>query len=155
MSFIKCNVRWDQWDGKSTSISNFLTTVLFILFTGMQFALMQVKSGLCHILSRFQVAPGKHSPVSVTFNTKSFLLQMNGDIRLSFNRMKSWNNMYMCAQYVFNIDKNNYLIIPLDKSLLEMTVSFSASRKLQCILQAQYLLVTWTNLMTYKQNFRN
>jgi hypothetical protein len=66
---------------------NFLTTVRFILFTGMRFGLMQVKTGLCHILSRFEVASCKGTPVRVVFDTKSFALQMQGEIRLSFIRM--------------------------------------------------------------------
>jgi len=60
--------------------------MLLYISTGMRFALMQVKTGLCHILSRFEVAPCKHTPVSVVFDSKSFLLQMDGDIRLSFKR---------------------------------------------------------------------
>jgi hypothetical protein len=67
-------------------ISQFLTTVLFILFTGMRFGLMQVKTGLCHILSRYEVAPCKETPVRNVYETKSFLLQMSGEFRLSFNR---------------------------------------------------------------------
>jgi len=33
----------------------------------MLFALMQVKTGLCHILSRFEVAPCKEMPVPIAF----------------------------------------------------------------------------------------
>jgi cytochrome P450 family 6 len=72
----------------STCILKFLTTVLFILFTGMRFAMMQVKTGLCHILSRFEVAPCKETPLRIVYETKSFLLQMHGEIRLSFKRMQ-------------------------------------------------------------------
>jgi hypothetical protein len=54
----------------------------------MRFGLMQVKTGLCHILSRFEVAPCKETPVPFVFETKSFFLQMHGEIRLSFNRMQ-------------------------------------------------------------------
>jgi len=49
---------------------------------------MQVKTGLCHILSRFEVAPCKETPVPVVYETKSFMLQMNGEFQLSFNRMQ-------------------------------------------------------------------
>jgi hypothetical protein len=103
--FINNNGRWAQWDGNSTCISRFLNIVFYILSTGMRFALMQVKTGLCHILSRFEVAPCKHTPVSITFNTKSILLQMHGEIRLLFNRMHFWNNVYIymgatVAQYL-------------------------------------------------------
>jgi hypothetical protein len=69
------------------SILKFLATALFILFTGMRFGLMQVKAGLCHILSRFEVAPCKDTPVRTVFEPKSSFLQMQGEIRLSFNRM--------------------------------------------------------------------
>jgi hypothetical protein len=37
----------------------------FILFAGMRFGLMQVKTGLCHILSRFEVVPCKDTPVPI------------------------------------------------------------------------------------------
>jgi len=54
----------------------------------MRFALMQVKTGLCHILSRFEVTLCKETPVPVVYETTSFLLKMNGEFRLSFNRMQ-------------------------------------------------------------------
>jgi len=54
----------------------------------MRFALMQVKTGLCHILSRFEVAPCKETPVRIVYEKTSFVLQNNGEIRLSFNRMQ-------------------------------------------------------------------
>jgi hypothetical protein len=59
----------------------------FILCTGMRFGLMEVKTGLCHILSRFEVAPCKDTPVRIVFEPKSVVLQMHGKIRLTFNRM--------------------------------------------------------------------
>jgi hypothetical protein len=52
----------------------------------MQFGLTQVKTGLCHILSRFEVAPCKDTPVRLAFNTKYFVLHPHGDIRLFFNK---------------------------------------------------------------------
>ena len=61
---------------------------LFYIFTGMRFGLMQVKTGLCHILSRFEVAPCKDTPVSIIFDTKSFILSPKGEIPLSFKRTK-------------------------------------------------------------------
>jgi len=61
--------------------------MLFSFFTGILFGLMQVKTGLCHILSRFEVAPCKETPVPIVFNTKYFFLQMQGEIRLSLNRI--------------------------------------------------------------------
>ena len=60
----------------------------------MRFGLMPVKTGLCHILSRFEVAPCKEMPENIVYETKSFLLQMHGEIRLSFNRIQFWNNIY-------------------------------------------------------------
>jgi len=54
----------------------------------MRFGLMQVKTGLCHILSRFEVALCKETPVRIVFDPKHFLLQMHGEIRLSFKRMQ-------------------------------------------------------------------
>jgi hypothetical protein len=54
----------------------------------MLFGLMQVKTELCHILSRFEVAPCKQTPVHIVFEPKSFLLKMHGVFRLSFNRMQ-------------------------------------------------------------------
>jgi hypothetical protein len=54
----------------------------------MRFALMQVKTGLCHILSRFEVAPCKDTPLRIVFDPKSFMLQMQGDISLAFNRIQ-------------------------------------------------------------------
>jgi len=54
----------------------------------MRFGLMQVKTGLCNILSRFEVAPCKETPVCIVFEPNSFLLQIHGEIRLSFNRVQ-------------------------------------------------------------------
>jgi len=36
----------------------------------MRFALMQVKTGLCHMLSRFEVAPCKETPVTIDLDKK-------------------------------------------------------------------------------------
>jgi len=44
-----------------------LPSSLLILFKGMRFGQMQVKTGLCHILSRFEVEPCKQTPVPITF----------------------------------------------------------------------------------------
>jgi len=38
----------------------------------MRFALMQVKTGLCHILSRFEVAPCKETPVPIGLDKNLF-----------------------------------------------------------------------------------
>jgi len=96
-NFSKCFGRQTWWYGESTRMSKFLTSDLLIIFTGMRFGLMEVKTGLCHILSRFEVAPCKDTPVRIVFEPKSFVLQMQGDIRLSFNRMQFWNNIYTCT----------------------------------------------------------
>jgi hypothetical protein len=64
-----------------------MTTALFILFTGMRFGLMLVKAGLCHILSRFEVAPCEGTPVRIVFDPKSSFMHMQGEIRLSFKGM--------------------------------------------------------------------
>jgi hypothetical protein len=53
----------------------------------MRFGLMQAKAGLIHILSRFEVAPCKDTPLTVVFDTKSFMLTMDGEILLSFKRI--------------------------------------------------------------------
>jgi hypothetical protein len=49
---------------------------------------MQVKIGLCHILSRFEVGPCKETPLRIDFNTKSNVLQTHGEILLSINRVQ-------------------------------------------------------------------
>jgi cytochrome P450 family 6 len=56
------------------------------MFIGMRFGLMQVKTGLCHILSRFEVAPCKETPVPVVFDPKSILMVAKGDMFLSFKQ---------------------------------------------------------------------
>jgi hypothetical protein len=55
----------------------------------MRFGIMQIKSGLIHILSRFEVAPCKDTPVSIVFDPKAFLLSATSEIPLSFNRRRS------------------------------------------------------------------
>jgi len=60
---------------------------LFYISTGMRFAFMQVKTGLCHILSRFEVAPHRNTPLRIVFNAKSFLLAVEGELMLTFKRV--------------------------------------------------------------------
>jgi len=67
-------------------MSKFLKSDLFTMFTGMRFGLMQVKTGLCHILSRFEVAPCKETPLSIVFDPKYFIMIKEGDMLLSFKR---------------------------------------------------------------------
>jgi hypothetical protein len=125
---------------------------LFVfLFTGMRFGLMQVKTGLCHILSRFEVAPCKDTPVPIVFNTKYYFLQINGEIRLSFNRKQFWNNIYIYI-YIYTLAildiETNIYSNDTNGSPLGVASVFSANRKLQCTLQFQFFLVTWSYLMT-------
>jgi cytochrome P450 family 6 len=61
---------------------------LLHMFTGMRFALMQVKTGLCHMLSNFEVEPCKNKPLRIVFDTKSFMLTSKEEIPLSFKRAK-------------------------------------------------------------------
>jgi hypothetical protein len=53
----------------------------------MRFGLMQVKAGLSHILSRFEVAPCKDTPLEIVFDPKAFLSKMEGEMPLSFKRI--------------------------------------------------------------------
>jgi cytochrome P450 family 6 len=53
----------------------------------MRFGLMQVKAGLSHILSRFEVSPCKDTPLEIVFDPRSFLLKINGEMPLSFKRI--------------------------------------------------------------------
>jgi len=66
----------------------FLTLDRLTLSTGMRFGQMQVKTGLCHILSRFEVAPCKQTPDRADFDRKSMLLLTEGEIPLSFTVLK-------------------------------------------------------------------
>jgi hypothetical protein len=54
----------------------------------MRFGLMQVKAGLCHILSRFEVAPCKETPERIVFDPKSIILLKEGELPLSFTVLK-------------------------------------------------------------------
>jgi hypothetical protein len=47
---------------------------------------MQVKAALCHMLSRFEVAPCKETPVPIVFDPKHFFLKTKGDMLLTFKR---------------------------------------------------------------------
>jgi len=49
---------------------------------------MQVKTGLCHILSRFEVAPCKQTPVRIVYEPTNFFLHIKGEYRLSFKRIQ-------------------------------------------------------------------
>jgi hypothetical protein len=47
---------------------------------------MEMKAALCHILSRYEVAPCKETPLSIVFDPKYFLMKTKGDMILSFKR---------------------------------------------------------------------
>jgi hypothetical protein len=49
---------------------------------------MMMKAGMCHILSRFEVAPCKDTNAPIAFNPRSFLLQANREILLSFKKIQ-------------------------------------------------------------------
>jgi len=55
---------------------------------GMRFALMQVKTGLCYILSRFEVAPHRNTPVPIAYDTKTILVTVGGELPLAFKRVQ-------------------------------------------------------------------
>jgi hypothetical protein len=45
---------------------------------------MQVKTGLFHILSRFEVAPHRNTPKRIAFDTKAIFLTVGGELLLTF-----------------------------------------------------------------------
>nr|CAD7195288.1 unnamed protein product [Timema douglasi] len=55
---------------------------------GMRFGLMQVKTGLIHLLSKFEVSRHKETPVSIVFVTSSPTLCAVGNMPLIFNKIK-------------------------------------------------------------------
>nr|CAD7462466.1 unnamed protein product [Timema tahoe] len=55
---------------------------------GMRFGLMQVKTGLIHLLSKFEVNRHKETPVPVAFVTSSPTLCPVGDMPLIFNKIR-------------------------------------------------------------------
>ena len=59
------------------------------IIPGMRFGLMQTKTGLIHILSRYEVSPCKETSQTLDLDLKSFLLATKGGIFLSFKRIKS------------------------------------------------------------------
>ena len=70
------------------SLSLLKNTDRLTLFTGMRFALMQVKAGLCHILSRFEVVPCKETPVRIVMNKNSVYVMTDQVVPLSFKRIQ-------------------------------------------------------------------
>jgi hypothetical protein len=84
----------NSWCSETNCMSKFVTTDLLLnLFTGMRFALMKVKTGLCYILSCFEVAPCKNTPVPIVFESKNLLTTTKGKMLLYFKRKKFWNKV--------------------------------------------------------------
>lgn len=54
---------------------------------GMRFGLMQVKTGVSHILSRYEVTPCKDTQVPLVFDDNSVLLHTKTEVLLSFKKM--------------------------------------------------------------------
>jgi hypothetical protein len=48
---------------------------------------MQAKAGLGRILSRYEVAPCKDTPLNLEFDTRAFILKTCGEMPLSFRRI--------------------------------------------------------------------
>jgi len=111
--------------------------------------------------------------VRIVYETKSFVLQMNGEFQLSFNKMQFWNNthththththiyiyiyiyIYTYAPYILNIDTNIYLITPLEKALLEKPAFY---RQVGCCSVHYKLNTSWlleAIYWTLKQHFWN
>jgi hypothetical protein len=111
-NFSKWYGRQIWWHGKSTCMTKFWRSDLFTVFTGMRFGLMQVKTGLCYILSRFEVAPCKDTSVHIAFDPKSFVLQTIGDMLLSFKRINFWSNVQLNGKSILKYrTKNSYLTL--------------------------------------------
>lgn len=53
----------------------------------MRFGLMQVKAGLSHILSRYEVAPCKDTPVPLVFDDNSVFLHTKTEVILSLKKI--------------------------------------------------------------------
>jgi hypothetical protein len=60
-------------------------TLIHKCLTSLRFELMQVKTGLCHILSDFEVAPYKETPLHTVFDKKAFILIMDERYRCLSN----------------------------------------------------------------------
>jgi len=56
---------------------------------GRRFGMIQMKSGLVHILSNFEVAPSKGTPVHIKLHPKPFLIQPLDDIVLALKRIST------------------------------------------------------------------
>jgi hypothetical protein len=49
--------------------------------------MMQIKTGLVYVLSRFEVAPCKDTPIPIKLHPKSFLIQPQVDIHLAIKKI--------------------------------------------------------------------
>ncbi|PSN51919.1 hypothetical protein C0J52_12805 [Blattella germanica] len=56
---------------------------------GMRFGLMQTKTGLIHILSRYEVSPCKETPIPLVLNKRSFMLSTKSGIPLNFKKIQT------------------------------------------------------------------
>jgi hypothetical protein len=140
--------RQSRWYGESTCMSKFVTTnLLLTLFTGMRFALMQVKTGLCHILSRFEVAPCKETPLPIVFDPKHFLTITKGDMLLSFKQKTFWSKVKPKSTSSLSYrKKKKFLFDPFEYiSILEGYVS-NYSSKIMCSYKLNKSQFTWTIL---------
>lgn len=54
---------------------------------GMRFGLMQIKAGLSHILSQYEVTPCKDTPMPLVFDDNSVLLYTKTEVILSFKKI--------------------------------------------------------------------
>jgi hypothetical protein len=109
---------------------------------------MQVKNGLCYILSRFEVAPCKDTPLCTVFDSKSFELKPDGEMPLSFKRSKFWNT---AAQAALNT-KQKILNQPHQTNFYSRTISEPAADMSQ---QVQFLTIYFNNSYeTLKQTER-
>jgi cytochrome P450 family 6 len=55
--------------------------------SGMRFGLMQIKAGLSHILSQYEVTPCKDTPMPLVFDDNSVLLYTKTEVILSFKKI--------------------------------------------------------------------
>jgi len=58
------------------------------MFVGMRFAMMEVKTGLAEILSKFEVKPCPDTQIPIKIKTRSLLLTPDAPIRLTFKQLR-------------------------------------------------------------------
>lgn len=69
-------------------IRNLIYSVFLQIIIGMRFALMEVKTGLAEILSKFEVLPCKDTQIPIKTRPQSILLTPNESIRLKFKQIE-------------------------------------------------------------------